>query len=153
AAHTPQRGQAGVAGSDVGVRDRQHLCRRGTVACSGALGPPHGTYQRRQGQGGTVRITRGHGGGAGSGWDLVRRAVCECQRPVGILRAFTGRLRPDGGAVPSLSWADSPRGVRQPLCLFLPPLPTSTPVTGVRAPHAAVVTAVVSADAVGTVAG
>ena len=63
AAAATHRAQAGAARPDAGVRDRQHLRRRGAVAGPAALGPADRDAAARRGRARARRGARGHGGG------------------------------------------------------------------------------------------
>ena len=99
--------------------------RSGGPGCT-APGPPSGS-PGPQGRAVLAAASRGDGRGAGRGRHLVRRAVRQRQRGVGLLRPLAGRLRAGRPAVPALRHPDPPRPVHEPQQLHLPALPAPPP--------------------------
>ena len=78
---------------------------------------------RAQGRAVLTAADAGHGRGAGAGRDVVRRAVRQRQRRVGLLRPVAGRVRAGGPPLPALRHPDPPRAVHEPRLVLLPALP------------------------------
>src|SRR5690606_41702554 len=110
--------------------------RRGPVARAAARLPAHrgahpwaGPRRARRGRG-------GDGGGARRGRHLLRRALRQRQRGVGLLRPLARGVRPGRSPLSALRHPDPPRLVREPLLLPLPPLlaPPAQPAPLIGAP-------------------
>ena len=77
---------------------------------------------------GAVRLPRGDARRARPGRHLLRRALRQRQRAERLLRPLAGGLRPRGGALHPLRYADPPDHLHEPFVLLLPGLPAgSTP--------------------------
>ena len=114
------RDQTPAARPDRGVGDRQHLRRRGAVAGQGERRAPGRDADPPAADAGARGRRRGDARRAGAGRHLVRLAVRQRQRPVGLLRPIAGRLRPRRETLPALRGGDPAGEVHEPLVVLLP---------------------------------